>query len=222
MRQRIHDYMDALDEMGGASEPFGGRAIAQYLIDNNPAFAGQDVVILSGSIGKEFHRVRRGDKGESLKLQLVGIPVGARRSDGKTPRVYMLNKDVLLPMDRLARARFVEVPSEPYRKGGKKNDRRPTRNPSESERLRKLNAQGWTCAGCGNPDDRDFAYVPDHIKAVAKDGGDELANFQMLCRACNERKGKLTTPDLWEMNMRDFMRNASAAQSAHYAALEVV
>ena len=52
--------------------------------------------------------------------------------------------------------------------------------------------QNGRCMYCGKKE-KEVAYFEfDHIKAVAKDGSNAMANFQMVCPPCNKRKGKLS------------------------------
>lgn len=44
---------------------------------------------------------------------------------------------------------------------------------------------GKVCRDCGSVED----ITIDHVRPVARGGNDELTNLQVLCRACNSRKG---------------------------------
>ena len=52
----------------------------------------------------------------------------------------------------------------------------------------KLDAQGWQCRGCRR-DVRVCGFHVDHRIPIAKGGSNEAWNIQILCPACNRRKG---------------------------------
>ena len=55
--------------------------------------------------------------------------------------------------------------------------------------------QGGKCNGCGKKFDiRNLAI--DHRRAIARNGGDQLRNLQLLCTACNSVKGVENTTQL--------------------------
>ena len=66
------------------------------------------------------------------------------------------------------------------------------------ENMQKLyGRQFGYCNGCGvHYRDKDFHH--DHIHPRSKDGGDEIANLQLLCGHCNSTKGNRDMERLWE------------------------
>ncbi len=50
-----------------------------------------------------------------------------------------------------------------------------------------VDAFGARCMHCGTEDD----LVVDHVVSIAKGGLSEFENLQLLCRTCNNTKGKL-------------------------------
>ena len=62
--------------------------------------------------------------------------------------------------------------------------------------------QRGDCPGCGNHYHSKDMHV-DHVVPVAQDGGDELANLQLLCGHCNSKKSAGTMVDLWDRLVKD-------------------
>lgn len=52
-------------------------------------------------------------------------------------------------------------------------------------RFMVFSRDGWKCVQCSN----NQRLSVDHIVPVAKNGSDDLANLQTLCRSCNSKKG---------------------------------
>ncbi len=88
----------------------------------------------------------------------------------------------------------------------------PIRPVSASEAAAAASRRQWTieerrdlygrqegyCLGCGVRTDFRQMHV-DHVIPWIKSGPDVMANAQLLCGHCNERKGVRTMPELWKM-----------------------
>lgn len=69
--------------------------------------------------------------------------------------------------------------------------KRPPRQPiNKAAKQVILEAQGWRCAVCGNPINAGDVskFDPDHRVPRVRGGGNEAANLQALCPACNNNK----------------------------------
>ena len=66
------------------------------------------------------------------------------------------------------------------------------------ERRDLYGRQEGYCLGCGVRTDFRQMHV-DHVIPWIKSGPDVMANAQLLCGHCNERKGVRTMPELWKM-----------------------
>lgn len=66
----------------------------------------------------------------------------------------------------------------------------PARRISRALRERVFERDAHTCRACGAQDDLQL----DHIWPVARGGTADESNLQVLCRACNARKGAGVTP----------------------------
>lgn len=68
-------------------------------------------------------------------------------------------------------------------------DRHPARQPARRRKQHSaavaLRVAGARCKQCGS----DEELVLDHVKPLARGGADEPENLQVLCWACNSRKG---------------------------------
>ena len=67
-----------------------------------------------------------------------------------------------------------------------------------AERRDLYGRQEGYCLGCGVRTDLRLMHV-DHVVPDSKKGPDVMANAQLLCGHCNERKGAKTMPELWRM-----------------------
>ncbi|UJR81468.1 HNH endonuclease [Sandaracinus amylolyticus] len=67
-------------------------------------------------------------------------------------------------------------------------------------RKRVIDAAGGRCLGCGEMvnliENHPLQATLDHVVPLARGGRHVLANVQLLCRACNQRKG-CTPPEFW-------------------------
>lgn len=76
-------------------------------------------------------------------------------------------------------------------------DHQPTRKKRRWARLRAAGGEisrmiryeifardGWACLHCG----KQYDLTIDHIKPISKEGSNDVANLQTLCRSCNGRK----------------------------------
>ena len=82
-----------------------------------------------------------------------------------------------------------------------------------------LAAQDGHCAGCGRRYDDYRCLEVDHVMPVHPDN-DVIANLQLLCGYCNNRKGQQTTAELWNDHAEhQFMADRGAAEKGHAAAL---
>ena len=91
-----------------------------------------------------------------------------------------------------------------YRRNRYANDPEYRRSVTEARRLRKpwdetvtpetvaemLENQGGRCPLCGH--DIQDGYEMDHIQPQSKGGASTITNLQLLCRACNRKKGNKT------------------------------
>ena len=76
----------------------------------------------------------------------------------------------------------------------------PTTHRSWAERQRRANTvdnwvrlHGYLCPGWGRPAHESHDLTADHVTPVSRGGGD--GPLQVLCRACNSRRGTKTSPD---------------------------
>ena len=67
-----------------------------------------------------------------------------------------------------------------------------------AERRDLYGRQEGYCLGCGVRTDLRLMHV-DHVVPDSKKGPDVMANAQLLCGHCNDRKGVKTMPELWRM-----------------------
>lgn len=113
---------------------------------------------------------------------------------------------------------FAEKPYAPKPHGPRRKlgfDRRTSQIPLPI-RQRIYNAQAYRCAGCGGYWHSAEGFAVDHVVAVAANGQDEPANWQLLCHRDNLVKGaRLTTEQLWEQNVYSgYMDNEQHARRA--------
>ena len=110
-----------------------------------------------------------------------------------THRCRCLEEDgaTLAFFERGGRAYQPLTRSEPYKRGVppqiKRRERAMLRANYGAWYQQLVAARGECCANCGEKED----LVLDHIVPLAKGGGSQLDNLQLLCATCNRIKGKL-------------------------------
>ena len=74
--------------------------------------------------------------------------------------------------------------------------------PYRSHKMVLYEEQGGVCAGpeCGDTDLLPKLLDVDHILPQARGGTDHKENLQLLCKACNQDKGKLTQSE-WRLKI---------------------